>query len=233
MGITKILAPVLLCATVVAAAGNAVADPAPAPAPEPQPALQVKGTDHNVAYQVALSDDKRSAVSTLQTGRFIASWDGDAVVVTDDNGILVGTVPLKYDIGGKTLEVTPKIEDDNRKLTLTPVAESATPLRDIDAQQQFFDVVQANMPAVATGAVIGGAIGFILGFPAGLFVLDFITAPLMGIAGALIGGAIGLQASGGQPAIEAALQYANTIVPNASQALAPAFGVPQPDPSTN
>ncbi|MEV6767729.1 hypothetical protein AB0N05_03755 [Nocardia sp. NPDC051030] len=219
MGISKTIAPLLLCLTAVATAGTAAADPA-APA---QPALQVRGTDHNVGYQVALTDDKRATVTNLQAGRFLATWDGEAIVVTADSGISIATVPLKYDIAGKTLELTPKIENDHRTLTLTPVAESPAALRDIDAQQRFFDVVQANMDGVLTGAAIGGGIGFLLGFPAGLFVVDFITVPITTVIGGLIGGAIGLQQSGGQAAVDAALAYADSLVPGASQAGRPLF----------
>ncbi|WP_327142377.1 hypothetical protein [Nocardia sp. NBC_01327] len=224
MGMTRATAPVLLCLTAaVTVSAAATAEPAPAPAATP---LTVQGTDHGIGYQVALSDDHRSTIGTLQTGQFLTTWDGEAVIATDDSGRVIATVPLKYDIAGKTLALTPAIDTDNRRLTLTPVAESAAPLRDIDAQQRFFDVVQANMPAVATGAAIGGAIGFLLGFPAGLFVLDFITAPIGLVVGALIGGALGLQQSGGQPAIDAALTYANSVVPGIAPAADPAAAQP-------
>ncbi|GAB0104956.1 hypothetical protein JMUB6875_39340 [Nocardia sp. JMUB6875] len=226
MRITKYIAPALLCLTTVTVAGTATAEPVQAPE---KPALQIQGTDHNIGYDVALSTDHRSAVSTLQAGHFLATWDGEAVIVTDDAGVLVSTVPLKYDIDGKTAEFTPKIDQDNRRLTLTPVAEVETPARDIDAQQHFFDVVQANMPAVATGAAIGATIGFIAGFPLGLFVIDFITAPLLAVVGGVIGGAIGLQLSGGDQASDAALAYVDTLAPGASNVFRPLFAaVPAP-----
>ncbi|MEC3951614.1 hypothetical protein VMT65_01085 [Nocardia sp. CDC153] len=229
MRTTKYLAPALLCLTSIAVAGTAAAEPVQTP---PQPALQIKGTDHNIGYDVALSNDHRSAVSTLQAGHFLATWDGEAVIVTDDNGTLVSTVPLKYDIDGKTAEFTPVIDQDNRRLTLTPVAEVDTPVRDVDAQQHFFDVVQANMPAVATGAAIGATIGFIAGFPLGLFVIDFITAPLLAVVGGVVGGVIGLQMSGGQQASDAALAYVDTLAPGASNVFRPLLAaVPAPQPA--
>ncbi|MEV6070478.1 hypothetical protein AB0L82_28350 [Nocardia sp. NPDC052001] len=223
MAITKTIAPVLLSLT-AAVALSAAGLPATATA-EPTPAqpLQINGTDHGIGYQVALTDDKRATVSTLQAGRFLATWDGQAVIATDDGGRVLATVPLKYDIAGKNLEFTPVIGADHKSLTLTPVAESPTPLRNIDAQQRFFEVVQANMPTVLQGAAIGAAIGFLLGFPAGLFVFDIITAPIGAVVGGLIGAAIGLQQGGGQQAVDAALDYANAIVPGASQTFGPAF----------
>ncbi|MFC9996264.1 hypothetical protein [Nocardia sp. NPDC127526] len=226
MGFTKTIAPALLCVMAAITTGTATA----APAPE-QPALKVEGTDHAIAYQVALTEDKRAAVSTLQAGRFLATWDGEAVLVTDDAGLEVATLPLKYEVAGKTLDLAPAIEDGGRRLTLTPANQSETPLRDINAQQQFFDVVQANLPGVLTGAAIGGAIGFVLGFPAGLFVLDFITIPITTTVGAIIGAFVGLQQSGGQPAVDAALTYAESLVPGAANAIRPAFeALPEPQP---
>ncbi|WP_067700028.1 hypothetical protein [Nocardia jejuensis] len=231
MRITKTIAPALLCLAATTIAATVTAGPATADDAAAQPGLRVQGTDHNIGYEVAVTQDNRATVSTLNAGRFLATWDGQAVIVTDDAGISVATVPLKYDVAGKTLELTPKIEDGNRRLTLTPVAESPVALRDINAQQHFFDVVQANLPAVATGAAIGGAIGFLLGFPAGLFILDFITIPITTVVGALIGGAIGLQQAGGQPAVEAALAYADSLVPGAAQAARPLFdALPAPQP---
>ncbi|APA94128.1 hypothetical protein [Nocardia seriolae] len=220
MGITKYVAPALLCLTATTVAGTATAEPVQAPA---QPALQIKGTDHNVGYDVALSADHRAAVSTVQAGHFLATWDGEAVIVTDDDGVLVSTIPLKYDIDGKTAEFAAKIDQDNHRLTLAPVAESDTPVRNIDAQQHFFDVVQANLPAVATGAAIGATIGFIAGFPLGLFVVDFITTPLLAVVGGVIGGAIGLQMSGGQEASDAALNYLDSMVPGTGNVFRPVF----------
>lgn len=219
MGKTGFIAPTLVClAATVLASAPATADPAPEPA-----GLGVSGTDHGVDYRVELSPDKRAAVSTLAAGRFLATWDGQAIVATDPDGLELATVPLTYEISGKSLEFAPVIDEDGRRLTLTPKLASPVALRDINAQQHFFDTVQAHLPAVATGAAIGGAIGFLIGFPAGLFVFDIITVPILTVVGALLGGAIGLQQAGGQPAVDAALAYANSLVPGASQALAPAF----------
>ncbi|MFB7722069.1 hypothetical protein [Nocardia sp. NPDC056100] len=221
MGITKTIAPVLLSLTAaVALSATATAIPA---TEDSQNDLRLHGVDHGVAYQSRVSDDYRSTVTGLLSGRFLNTWDGEAVIATDDSGRVIGTIPLKYDIAGKKIEFTSAIDADHRNLTLTPVAQTPTPLRDISAQQRFFDVVQANQQGILTGAGIGAAIGFLLGFPAGLFVFDIITAPVGAVIGGIIGAAIGLQQSGGQPAIDAALGYANSLVPGASDALAPAF----------
>ncbi|MFE2998033.1 hypothetical protein ACFXG4_23850 [Nocardia sp. NPDC059246] len=66
MRIAKCLAPTLIFLTVstVLAAAPASADPAT------PPALQITGTDQNVAYTAALTDDHRAAITTLQAGQF-------------------------------------------------------------------------------------------------------------------------------------------------------------------
>ncbi|WP_067816021.1 hypothetical protein [Nocardia inohanensis] len=215
MAITKKLVPVLLCLSAALPAGVAAAEPA---APQQNPGLQLEGAATGVAYRSVLSDDKRSAVTTLNAGRFLATWDGQSILVTDDAGLEVTSVPLRYEIAGKTLALSPAIADDNRRLTLTPVGESPVPLRDINAQQKFFDLVQANLPMVGGGAAIGAAIGFLIGFPAGGFVLDFITIPITTVLGALIGAAAGLYLAGGQPAIDAAVEYAVSLAPGAAPA---------------
>ncbi|MFI6868109.1 hypothetical protein [Nocardia sp. NPDC050406] len=227
MRFAKPIAPLLLClAASLVPAGTATADSTPV-----APALQVAGTEDGIPYEVTLTEDKRAVASTIAAGQFLPTWDGEAIIVTDDQGMLAATVPLRYDVAGKILTLTPQIADGGRHLTLTPAAQSPAPLRDVNAQQHFFDVVQANLPGVATGAAIGGAIGFLIGFPAGLFILDFITIPITTVVGTLIGAAIGLQQSGGQPAVEAALTYAESLVPGASNAIRPAFdALPEPQP---
>ena len=215
MTITKYLAPTVIClaATTVLAATPASADRV---AP---PTVQVTGADHNIGYEVAVSPDHRAAVATLQSGLFQIS--GDAVAVTGNDGTLVASIPLSVEIGRSTAEFAASLDQDDRRLTLRPVSESETPVRDLDAQQRFFEVLQAHASAVAAGAGIGAAIGFIAGFPVGLFVLDFITAPLLAVVGGIVGGYIGLQQAGGQTATDTALDYLDSLAPGASDAVRP------------
>ncbi|MBF6172794.1 hypothetical protein [Nocardia blacklockiae] len=209
MRITKSVATALLCLTAVTAtAATAAADPE---RPE-RPPFEAQGTDHGVDYRVGLTEDKRAAVSTLQAGRFLATWDAESVAVTDDSGRYVTSVPLRYDIAGHRLDLAPLIEDGGRRLTLTPVGQAPNPVRDIDAQQRLFDVVQAHAPAVASGAAIGAVIGFFVGFPAGLFMFDIITVPIFTVLGALVGGAAGLYSAGGQSAVDEARQAVDHMV---------------------
>ncbi|MGV9836553.1 hypothetical protein ACWDUL_20525 [Nocardia niigatensis] len=220
MGATKYLATALICltATATVSAATASADPI---APSAQPVAPITGTDHHIDYTVALSDDQHSAVTTLQGGRFGLTDSGDAVAVTTDSGELVSTVPLTSNINGTPAHFSAAIDRGSQRLILTPVAESDAPLRDVDAQQNFLAAVQANWPTIATDATIGAAIGFVAGFPLGLFVVDFITAPLLAVVGGVIGVFVGLQQAGGQPAIDAGLSYADSVIPGASAAIRP------------
>ncbi|MGV9675347.1 hypothetical protein ACWDSJ_08710 [Nocardia sp. NPDC003482] len=214
MRITRMVAAAALCASVVVGSAGVAAA---APEPENRPALAVRGDDRGVGYEVALSDDSRSAVGTLTAGRFLATWDAETVAVTDDSGHLLANLPLRFDLAGTRVELAPVIDEAGRRLTLTPVGESAGPLREIDAQQRLFDIVQPHLAAVGTGAAIGAALGFVIGFPLGLFVLDFITVPITTVLGGALGAVAGLYASGGQPAVDAATAALTEMVTGAGE----------------
>ncbi|GAB2720667.1 hypothetical protein [Nocardia thraciensis] len=202
MTLTKTIATALICLTATTvAAGAAGAEP---PAAADRPELEVRGTDHGVGYDTRLSTDRRAAVTTVRTGRFLATWDAQTIAVTDDSGMIVASVPLRHDIAGHRLDLTPVIDEGGRRLTLTPTGQAPVPLRDISAQQRFLDVMQAHQPAVSQGAAMGAAIGFVLGFPAGLFMFDIFSVPIATVVGALVGAGVGLHNSGGQAAVDEA-----------------------------
>ncbi|GAA5100804.1 hypothetical protein [Nocardia iowensis] len=173
----------------------------------PDTPLDVRGSFAEIAYQVAASEDRRAAVTTVQDGRFELIRDGRVVTLTDRDGSVVAAVPMALRIGDQRVALHPVIEDAGHRLTLVPDNMSQTPLRDVSSQERFFAEVERNMPIVVAGAGIGAAIGFVLGFPLGLFVLDFITVPITTVLGAAIGAAAGLAVGGGQPAIDAAMDY--------------------------
>ncbi|MFD6356646.1 hypothetical protein [Nocardia tengchongensis] len=209
MVIAKYVVPTLIALIMSSAASAIPANADPVDPPRPH----ILGADHDVKFDATVSDDLRAAITTLQDGQFEINADATAVAVNSDDGVQIATVPLTYGINGKTAEFTATVDKGGRRLTLRPIGEADAPLRDIDAQQRFFDLVQANLPVVATGAAIGATIGFVAGFPLGLFVLDFITAPLLAVVGGVIGAAIGLQQSAGQPAIDAALSANDNVMP--------------------
>ncbi|PXX68340.1 hypothetical protein DFR70_10220 [Nocardia tenerifensis] len=173
----------------------------------PDTPLAVRGSFADIAYQVAASEDRRAAVTTIQDGHFELIHDGRIVTLTDGAGNVVAALPMALRVGDKRVALQPVVEEDGHRLTVVPDHMSQTPLRDVSSQERFFAEVEKAMPIVLAGAGIGAGIGFVLGFPLGLFVLDFITVPITTVLGAAIGAAAGLAMAGGQPAIDAALDY--------------------------
>ncbi|MEU1549016.1 hypothetical protein [Nocardia sp. NPDC005745] len=194
--------------TLVALAATALttsaahAQPAPTDAP-----LDLRGSFHQVAYEVAATSDRRAAVATIQGGTFESTHDGRVVTVSDRDGNVVAALPMTLRIGDQRVVLDPVLEDAGHRLTVAPVAMTDAPLRDIGAQERFYAEAEKAMPTILAGAGIGAAIGFIVGFPLGLFVIDFITVPAAAVAGAAIGAMAGFVIGGGQPAVDAALEY--------------------------
>ncbi|MFI9415319.1 hypothetical protein [Nocardia gamkensis] len=194
--------------TLVALAATALttsaahAQPAPTDAP-----LDLRGSFHQVAYEVAATSDRRAAVATIQDGTFESTHDGRVVTVSDRDGNVVAALPMTLRIGDQRVVLDPVLEDAGHRLTVAPVAMTDAPLRDIGAQERFYAEAEKAMPTILAGAGIGAAIGFIVGFPLGLFVIDFITVPAAAVAGAAIGAMAGFVIGGGQPAVDAALEY--------------------------
>ncbi|MGX1771037.1 hypothetical protein ACWIGW_02910 [Nocardia brasiliensis] len=204
MNISRISATTLsaMVATVITA-GTVHAGPADTP----DGPLDVRGTFQDIAYRVAASPDRRAAVTTIADGRFDVIRDGRVVTLSDRDGNIVAALPMALRVGDRRVELRPVVADAGHRLAIDPVGLSDVPLRDVSAQERFFAEVEKNMPIVLAGAGIGAAVGFVLGFPLGLFVLDFITVPITTVLGAAIGAAAGLAMAGGQPAIDAAMDY--------------------------
>ncbi|MFC9663336.1 hypothetical protein ACFVJ5_24120 [Nocardia sp. NPDC127606] len=204
---TGVGAALLAMGIIVAAAGNGYAEPAPIVAEQPVEAPSLRGVDKGVNYQVSATDDRRAVVTTIDTGRFQLVHDAKVVAVTDESGAVLAALPMVVRVGTHAVPLTPSIDEKGTGLTLTPISESTTPVRDISAQERFFAETQRLQPKIIEGAAIGAAIGFVLGFPLGLFILDFITVPVATVAGAAIGALAGYALAGGQPAIDTALAY--------------------------
>jgi hypothetical protein len=162
-----------------------------------------------IGYHVAATENRHAVVTTIQDGRFDLVRDNKVVSLTDRNGQVVAALPTALKIGGQRIELAPVIDEAGTRLSLTPISSSEEPLRDVNTQVRFFSEVEKSMPQVLTGAAIGAAIGFVLGFPLGLFVFDFITVPITTVVGGVIGAFAGLSVGGGEPAIQAAMDYFN------------------------
>lgn len=210
---TVVGAALLAVGVTLSATGIGAAEPTP-PGIEPRPAqaepatgIQLTGIDKDVNYQVGLAEDRRAVVTTLDAGRFQLVHDAKVVAITDASGAVIAALPMVVRVGEHSVPLTPAIDAEGTRLTLTPVGGTDAPLRDISAQERFFAETQRLQPEIIQGAAIGAAIGFVLGFPLGLFILDFITVPVATVAGAAIGALAGYAMAGGQPAIDTAIAY--------------------------
>ncbi|MEV0331507.1 hypothetical protein [Nocardia sp. NPDC050717] len=208
LGAALLAVGVTLSATGIGAAEPAPVEPRPAQSVEAAPAgIRLTGVDKDVNYQVELAEDRRAVVTTLDAGRFQLVHDAKVVAITDASGAVIAALPMVVRAGEHSVPLTPAIDADGTRLTLTPVGGTDAPLRDISAQERFFAETQRLQPEIIQGAAIGAAIGFVLGFPLGLFILDFITVPVATVAGAAIGALAGYAMAGGQPAIDTAIAY--------------------------
>lgn len=185
---------VFATALAVTVTGAAAAAPARADStPAEIPVTSVHGVQNGVTYSARVAPDGGSVVTTLESGTFTVSSDATSIVLADAAGTPVGVVPLTFTAAGRNISLTPSIERGGTTMTLRP---SAGPLHDIDAQETWNQQVQRGV----YGALIGGAIGGLIGVPFWWLVLP----PLIGIA---IGAGIGFLAAGGQPMIDAGIAY--------------------------
>ncbi|WP_435593690.1 hypothetical protein [Nocardia sp. bgisy118] len=210
MRIGRITATALLAlAATGISAGVVHAEPAdrPAQTAPAAAALNLGGVFHEIGYRVAVSEDRRSTVTTLEEGRFGLVGDNRIVTIADRTGQVVAALPMTLHIEGHRIDLTPLVNEAGTELTLAPAAMSDAPVREISSQERFFAEAEKAMPQILAGAAIGAGIGFLVGFPLGLFVLDFITVPITTVVGGVIGAFAGLYQAGGQPAIDAAQAY--------------------------
>ncbi|MFJ1455860.1 DUF456 domain-containing protein [Nocardia wallacei] len=177
------------------AAGTSYAQPAaPAPGQVEQSAPAVRGEDRGVGYTTQLDAAAKSVVTTVTGGAFTVDHDAKVVSLTNGAGEKIMEYPLAVQSGDQKTEVAAAIDEDGRRLTLTPTAGSVAQVKDISAQDWFFAELQHASLGAAVGAVIGALIGF--------FFLGFGLIP-----GALIGAVIGLLVAGGPSLIDAGQAY--------------------------
>ncbi|QNG20166.1 hypothetical protein G4H71_13580 [Rhodococcus triatomae] len=172
-------------------AGTAHAAPAlAAPAP-----AQSEG---DIGYEARIDGD--SVVSTIDSGLFRVSGDGDTVEVVDGSGKVVAAVPLTLKVGEQVFRIDQEIVD--RTLTLTPqvpqdVVESvkATAASPSDIAQEG-PQTQAERDSNALGefssylgyATLIGGLVFALVFGVVGLVVGCIVVPAVGCLPGLMGG---------------------------------------------
>ncbi|MBF6170548.1 DUF456 domain-containing protein [Nocardia blacklockiae] len=176
------------------AAGTSYAQPAAPAGQEQQATPSVQGEDRGVGYVTQLDAAAKSVVTTVTGGAFTLDDSAKVVSLTNAAGETVMQYPLAVQSGDQKREVAAAIDEDGRRLTLTPTAGSVAQIKDVSAQEWFFAELQHASLGAAVGAVIGALIGF--------FFLGFGLIP-----GALIGAVIGLLVAGGPSLIDAGQAY--------------------------
>ncbi|MEV4126491.1 hypothetical protein [Nocardia sp. NPDC049707] len=209
MRISRITATALL-ALAATTIGTSVVHAEPAP-PVPNSTadapLDLQGSFQHIGYRVAATENRHAVVTTISEGHWDLVRDNKVISLTDRNGQVVAALPTALKIAGHRIDLVPAIDDAGTRLSLTPIRTADDPVREVSTQERFFDQVEKSMPQVLTGAAIGAAIGFVLGFPLGLFVFDVVTVPITTVVGGAIGAFAGLSVGGGEPAIQAAVDY--------------------------
>ncbi|MFI6369130.1 hypothetical protein ACIBG0_41245 [Nocardia sp. NPDC050630] len=209
MRISRITATALLALAATTIGTSVVhAEPAaPAPDSTADAPLDLQGFFQHIGYHVAATQNRHAVVTTISEGRWDLVRDNKVISLTDPNGQVVAALPTAVKIAGHRIDLVPAIDEAGTRLSLTPISTTDDPVREVSTEERFFDQVEKSMPQVLTGAAIGAAIGFVLGFPLGLFVFDFVTVPVMTVVGGTIGAFAGLSAGGGEPAVQAAMDY--------------------------
>lgn len=178
MNLSKMtVAPLLATAMAVTGAGVCQAEPAHAPA--------------KVNFTVGLVD--KTVVTTLDQGTFELARSANSVVIKDNSGGTVESLPLTYTLGGLSYPVRQEISPDKRTLRLTPDTNRAdavpvatatadsramsnsgsnVTLKPIASDQENALAQQSFMNqlgiATSVGSIVGTIIGAVLGGVAGL-----------------------------------------------------------------
>ncbi|RJO71043.1 hypothetical protein D5S18_27385 [Nocardia panacis] len=160
------------CATGIAA-GAVQAQPLPGPG--------IAGVDHGVGYLVAPTADRAGLSTTVTSGRFAPTPDGQAIALTDATGAIVATVPLALRSTAGTVGLAATLADDGRTLTLTPQSD-----RTVQAIDAASDTIARKQYNAGVGALVGAGIGAVIGFFLG-GVGALVTVPIGAGLGALIG----------------------------------------------
>ncbi|MBY6686492.1 MULTISPECIES: ammonium transporter [unclassified Rhodococcus (in: high G+C Gram-positive bacteria)] len=198
------------------ATGTAYAQPATTtPSATTTESAPAENSELNWASRV----EAGGVVTTVDAGMFRASDDGKAVVLEDEEGNDVLSLPLSFNLNGIEFPYGVEYTDEGRTVKLipnlaapmglTPVSleqNAASPAENLKAQDNFASQLGlASAVGGLTGTIIGaglGAIGFVAG-PLGV-----LTIP----SGATLGGIIGTIVVGGPTLAIAGVDFVNTLL---------------------
>lgn len=189
--------------------GTAYAEPtttAPAPAEE------------NSSINWASRVEAGGVITTVDAGLFRASDDDKSVVLEDNEGNEVLSLPLSFNLNGVEFPYGVEYTDEGRTVKLIPNLSApiglepaaleqnvASPAEHLKAEQAFqSQLALASAVGGLTGTIIGAVVGAVAGLP--LLGSGIITIPIAGAAG----GFIGTLVAGGPTLVVAGLDLLNT-----------------------
>ncbi|MDQ1181903.1 ammonium transporter [Rhodococcus sp. SORGH_AS_0301] len=158
-------------------------------------------------------------ITTVDAGLFRASDDGKSVVLEDNEGNRVVSLPLSFNLNGVEFPYGVEYTDEGRTVTLIPnlaapmglapaslEQNAASPAENTAAEQSFASQLGlATSIGGLTGTVIGAVAGAVLGLPL-LGAGSVITIPIAGAAGGFIGTIV----AGGPTLVVAGIDLLNT-----------------------
>ncbi|MFD9667036.1 ammonium transporter [Rhodococcus sp. NPDC059968] len=172
-----------------------------------------------IGYETRVED--RAVVTKIDAGAFVVSSDGQSVALEDGAGNAVVSLPLAYRFDGLQFPFDEKVSEDGKTLTLTPVVDraKATPIADADFPLGDVASVEENTRAqtnfgqqLALASAVGGLAGTVVGGAIGLVGLiagpvALATVPIFAAVGAIAGTVI----VGGPTLVIAGIQLAQTL----------------------
>ncbi|WP_280438460.1 hypothetical protein [Nocardia carnea] len=189
------------------------------------PAHSENSTAAPVAYQASIAGS--SVVTTLEHGRFDLDTAAGSIVLSDNGGQRLESLPLSYSLDGQHLQLHHTISADGRTLTLAPdtTALNRAALRPVasplENQLAMNDLINAVSIGTSLGTLVGTAIGALAGVGVGLVLSGAACAvlslacvvavlPIMSLT-AGVGGIAGLVIAGGPVAAAAAFEYVTVL----------------------
>ncbi|MFC7961380.1 ammonium transporter [Rhodococcoides kroppenstedtii] len=198
--------------------GTAYADPA-------APTADEKGTE-NSEINWASRVEAGGVVTTVDAGLFRASDDDKSVVLEDNEGNEVLSLPLSFNLNGVEFPYGVEYTDEGRTVKLIPnlsapigaapnVLEQnvASPAENLKAEEAFrSQLALASAVGGLSGTIAGAGLGCLIGgAPVALALPAAVLTCLGGaVVGAPIGGLIGTITAGGPTLVVAGVDLLNT-----------------------
>ncbi|WP_305779800.1 hypothetical protein [Nocardia nova] len=174
----------LAIAAITVTCGSATAEPTPPAISAPAGS---QGTDQGIGYDITSAGTTLTA--TLTGGTF--HLGDEAVIVTNDAGAIVATLPLRITAGDRELTLAPRITPAATTLVADVAAQDIGYWRKTSSRQRS---IEAGIGIGAAIGGIGGIGGALLGIVVGIATMGMlipITLPIGLLVGVLGGMAVG------------------------------------------